>query len=217
MTVSASLHVVIVGSAPVIPEELQSLCAGADILICADGGGDAALLAGLTPDLVLGDMDSLSSAGRLRLAEAGVRFIEHPPDKDKTDTELALDYALQYRPARITITGVLGGKRLDHTLGNLLLLTLPMLHGVDVRMVDASTDAFAVWSYGALRGSVGDYVSLLPVTERVEGVRTEGLRYPLYDEPLLRGYTRGVSNELLAESATVRVAAGCLLVVHERG
>jgi thiamine pyrophosphokinase len=194
---------------------LRELAAGADYLICADGGGDAALTAGLTPDLLLGDMDSISSAGHERLRQSGTRMIQHPLEKDKTDLELALDYALGREPDRITITGALGGARLDHTLGNLLLLALPVLRGVETRVMDGETVAQATWSRAEIRGQAGDYVSLLPVTDQVAGVRTEGLRYPLHGEPLIRGHTRGVSNELLGATASVEITGGCLLIVRE--
>lgn len=209
------LHVLIVGSAPVDPTRLRDLAAEAEYLICADGGGDAALTAGLAPDLLLGDMDSISSAGRERLRQSGTRMLQHPSEKDKTDLELALDEALSRQPARITITGALGGARLDHTLGNLLLLSLPALRGVETRIVDGETWACATWSRAEIAGRAGDYVSLLPITDEVEGARTEGLRYSLHGETLKRGHTRGVSNELLGAAASVEISAGCLLIVRE--
>lgn len=205
-------RVLIVGSAPIAPADLQRLGRKADVLICADGGGDAALQAGLSPDLVLGDMDSLSPEGRARLQAAGIQLVEHPVEKDQTDIELALDHALALHPGSITITGALGGGRLDHTLGNVLLLSLPALREIDTRIVAGESEARAVWTEATIRGQPGDYVSLLPLTDRVEGIRTTGLRYPLHDEALIRGFTRGVSNELVGERATVQVAAGCLLV-----
>ncbi len=123
----ASLHVLIVGSAPTDPEQLRRLYIDTQYLICADGGGDAALQAGLSPDLLLGDMDSISPGNLERLRGAGVRVVEHRPEKEKTDIELALDTALVLGASRITIAGALGGIRLDHSLGNLLLLSMPEL------------------------------------------------------------------------------------------
>lgn len=208
-------HALIVGSAPVAPDDLRRLAARADLLICADGGADAALAAGLRPSLLVGDMDSISAESLSTLRDAGVRCIQHPTAKDETDLELAITLALEHGPQRMTIAGAIGGSRLDHTAGNLLLLALPTLRGVDVRLVGAASEALAVWDRREIAGSPGDYVSLLPLTPRVEGVRTEGLRYALHGETLLQGYTRGVSNELLAERAVVEVQGGCLLLIHE--
>ncbi len=208
-------HVLIVGSAPSDPEQLRQLHEEAQYFICADGGGDAAQRAGLTPDLLLGDMDSISTDNLSRLRADGVRVVEHRPDKDKTDMELALDTALALGATRITIAGALGGSRLDHSLGNLLLLSLPSLREIDVRMVSGATEALAVWTQGTLRGRTGDYVSLFPLTDQVRGVFTDGLRYPLHGDTLFRASTRGVSNELVQATASVAVAEGCLLVVRE--
>ncbi|HWE61000.1 MAG TPA: thiamine diphosphokinase [Chloroflexota bacterium] len=209
-------HVVIVGSAPVTRDDLLTYSAGASALICADGGADAVLAAGLLPSLVVGDMDSIGQHTRARIAAAGVRSVEHPPEKDQTDLELALWHALTLQPRRVTILGALGGRRLDHALGNVLLLAHPALRQVDARIVDAQTEVLAIWQERTIQGLPGEYVTLLPLTPRVEGVSTEGLRYPLRDETLQQGYTRGVSNELLAAEATVQLREGCLLLVHER-
>jgi thiamine pyrophosphokinase len=211
-----SLHVLIVGSAPADPEQLRLLQESAQYLICADGGGDAAVRAGLTPDLLLGDMDSISQDNLNRLRDGGVGVVEHRPDKDKTDIELALDTALSLGATRISIAGALGGPRLDHSLGNLLLLSMPELRGIETRMVSRDTEALAIWTKATIQGRVGDYVSLFPLTDQVQGVLTEGLRYPLHGEMLLRAYTRGVSNELVRATASISVTEGCLLVVRER-
>jgi thiamine pyrophosphokinase len=208
-------HVLIVGSAPADPEQLRQLHEEAQYLICADGGGDAALRAGLMPDLLLGDMDSISTDNLNHLRAGGVHVVEHRPDKDKTDVELALDTALTLGATRITIAGALGGSRLDHSLGNLLLLSLPSLRGIDTRMVSGDTEALAVWTQATIQGRTGDYVSLFPLTDQVRGVFTDGLRYPLHSETLFRASTRGVSNELVQATASVAVAEGCLLVVRE--
>jgi thiamine pyrophosphokinase len=107
--------------------------------------------------------------------------------------------------------------RLDHTIGNLLLLTLPALHAVEVRLVHESGEVFVARNYSPLKGTPGDYVSLLPISDRVEGVVTAGLRYSLHGETLHRGSTRGVSNELTESQAWITVSAGLLLVCHARG
>jgi thiamine pyrophosphokinase len=207
---------VIVGSAPVAATHLRRLAEAGSLLICADGGADVALRAGLRPDLVVGDMDSISAAARSRLVGEGVQCIQHPTAKDQTDLELAIDLALERRPARISITGALGGMRFDHTAGNLLLLALPAFRGVDVRIDEGVTEALVIWDRGSIAGRPGEYVSLLPLSPRVEGVRSTGLLYPLGGESLLQGHTRGVSNELEADRAVVTVESGCLLLIHER-
>lgn len=208
-------HVLIVGSAPADAALLALRAASAGAVICADGGADAALAAGLRPDLVVGDMDSITPSLHRQLAADGVRLVQHPPEKDQTDMELAIEHALLYAPTRLTILGALGGARLDHTVGNLLLLAQPSLRELDVRMETATSEALAIWRERDIAGATGEYVSLMPLTPRVEGIHTTGLRYPLHGEALAQGFARGVSNELTAERATITVASGCLLVIHE--
>lgn len=213
---AALLRTVVVGSAPVDPVNLLRLCRDASQVVCADGGASAALAAGITPTAVVGDFDSLCERDRIALEAGPVAIYRHRPDKDRTDLELALYYALEGGATSIILTGVLGGRRTDHALGNIFLLTLDSLATVDVRIDEGRTEARVVRGAWNMLGSPGEYVSLLPVTERVSGVSTRGLRYPLHGEELLRGYTRGVSNEFLATEATVSVESGLLLVVHER-
>ncbi len=186
-----------------------------DWIIGADGGAAQALAWGLEPDLVIGDMDSLADEDRATLAGRGCRFLEHPRAKDETDLELALTYAVGEGAREIVVLGALGG-RLDHTLANVLLLTLPPLQGVSVRIADGDREALLVRSGGAvrLRGNPGDLVSLLPLGGDARGVTTRGLAWALRGEPLRFGFSRGVSNEMMAHEASVEVEDGFLLVVH---
>ena len=208
-------HVLVVGSAPVSADLLVRAAASADLVLCADGGADSVIAAGIVPAAVIGDMDSITAEGKIRLQAAGVQTVEFPTNKDKTDLELALEFSLSYDPVRITVLGALGGARLDHTLGNVMLLALPWLRRLDVRMLDQSGEALVVWDRRTVSGQPGDYVSLMPLTPLAESVQTSGLKYALAGDTLRQGSTRGISNELVAAEATIGVGAGCLLVRHE--
>ena len=136
-------------------------------------------------------------------------------DKDQTDLELALEHALALSPGAILIVGALG-RRLDHTLGNLSLLTDPRLDRIDCRLDDGVEEACFCRGGCEIRGAPGDLVSLIPWGMPVTGVHTQGLRWPLVGGVLRPDKTLGISNEMLGESATVRLEAGPLLVVHRR-
>jgi thiamine pyrophosphokinase len=187
-----------------------------DWIIAADGGAGRALAWGLKPDLVIGDMDSLTEGDRAKLEALGCRFIEHPRAKDETDLELALGYAARGGAQEIVILGALGG-RLDHAVSNLLLLALPDLGGIAVRLADGEREAMLVRSGETvwLEGSPGDLVSLLPLGGDVNGVTTRGLAWGLDEETLFFGFSRGVSNEMVDCRAEIRVGEGILLVVHD--
>jgi thiamine pyrophosphokinase len=198
---------------------LSSLLRGADLVVAADGGAARLHAAGYLPHAVVGDLDSLDPDTRRALAAHGVTFDVHPREKDKTDLELALLLAAERGATKIDVLGTLGGPRQDHAAGNLLLLTHPTLAGLNVTMLDARHQFFVLSGGGTrdVHGAAGDYVSLIPLSDPVEGIATTGLAYPLRDERLAMGPSRGISNELSAGRATIAVSSGRLLVaVHHR-
>jgi len=182
-------------------------------LICADGGARAALSLGLRPDVVVGDLDSLDAAQQAQLAALGCRLVVYPVAKDWTDLELALKLAVEKGATELVILGALGG-RLDQELANILLLLLPELEGLPAWIVDERQEMFVTRSEATIAGHAGDIVSLIPLGGDVTGIVTEGLMYPLRDEPLLAGPARGISNVMTGPVARVTLRSGSLLVVH---
>ncbi len=192
------------------------------LVIAADGGARHAADLGVPIDRWVGDGDSVTDATLAALLDADVGVDRAPIDKDESDAELAVAAALAAGARRITIVGALGGRRFDHALANVGLLALPELVGLDVRIVTGTTRLRLLTGPGPdgtpvgceLIGRVGDIISLLPFGEDVAGVTTRDLRYPLHDEPLLVGRTRGLSNVREAMSAFVTLRTGRLLVVE---
>jgi thiamine pyrophosphokinase len=190
-------------------------------VIAADGGAIAARAAGLPIDLVVGDGDSLGPDRLAELAADRVVIERSPSDKDESDTELAVLAALRRGATAITVVGAFGG-RLDHTLANIWLLALPALEGRPAQLLDATTRVRLVDAPGRdggpvtfpLPGRLGDVVTLLPMGEHVDGITTDGLQYPLRDEPLELGPARGLSNVRVSASAAVTVRRGQLLIVE---
>ncbi len=195
------------------PTTAHRLAAQADLLIAADGGARHALALGLTPHVVIGDLDSLTTDQEAQLRAAGTTFIVHPPAKDETDLELALRHAAAQNADPIIVLGALGG-RLDQTLANILLLTLPALTGHDVRLVEGSQTAFLIRDAATIHGQPGDTLSLIPLGGPAHGVTTDGLLYALDEGTLPFGPALGVSNVLTAPQAHVRLRDGLLLCVH---
>jgi thiamine pyrophosphokinase len=206
------------------PDAARRLTRPGDTLVAADGGTRHALELGLVPAVVIGDLDSLQPEDRIRLDEAATRLVAHPRDKDETDLELALRYAVENRFRSILVVGAIGG-RLDQTLCNLALLTAPWLAELEVRLDDGLEEAWFVRgcrvapSRGdsrGIRGEAGEVVSLLPWGADATGVTTQGLRWPLSSETLSAHQSRGISNELLGATASLVLESGLLLVVHRR-
>lgn len=186
-----------------------------DYIICADGGTRHALALNIQPHLLIGDMDSADKAQLQLLQTADVLMELFPHDKNETDLELALNRAIDLNPKQLLLVGALGG-RLDQTLGNLALLTDARLSAIDVQLDDGVEQVFICRDRVEIRGRPGDIVSLIPRLGAVSGIRTQNLKWPLNDETLYPDKTRGISNEMLGETAFVAVGSGLLLIVHRR-
>ena len=206
---------VVLGGDPLGSEAwLAALAARSDVVIAADGGAARLDRAGRRPDLVVGDLDSLAPEKKQDLERQGVAFEVHPNEKDMTDAELALDAAVKRGADEIQVVGAFGGSRLDHLVGNLLLLANEDFAAIDVAIVTEQATFRALVGPGILEleGAPGDWVTLSPLSERARAVTTDGLRYPLHREDLVRGSTRGISNELTGRRGSVELSTGLLLV-----
>jgi thiamine pyrophosphokinase len=184
-------------------------------VICADGGARHVLALGLVPQTVIGDMDSLSPELLDTLRENECRILSYPARKDETDTELALRYALEQKPAEIEIHGALGG-RIDHTLANISLLVMTAQEGIKTKLVDGATELFVITEKEQIGGSPGEIISLFPLTTEVKGITLEGFEYPLEKATMEIGKPYGISNRLLDNRGTITISSGYLLVVKSR-
>ena len=189
---------------------------GLELVVAADGGARHAAALGRSIDRWVGDGDSLGSDGVAALRAAGVPVRLVPVDKDASDTELAILEAVDAGADDITIVGALGGARFDHGLANVTLLDAPALVGRQARLLEpgARVSLLRGPSTIALEGQAGDIVTLLPLGDDADGVTTEGLRFPLANETLPAGRTRGLSNERLVGRSRIALRIGRLLVVE---
>lgn len=211
------MKAVVVAGGETDPGDVAELV-DADLVVAADGG--AAWLDGLgrRPDLLVGDLDSVAPELVERLAAAGTPIERHPVAKEATDAELALERAVELGADRVAVVGTLGGERLDHELANLMLLADPRWRGrlADLRLVRGGTRVRALHGGDELQldAPAGTLVTLLPVGGDAAGVTTTGMLYPLNDEPLRFGRSRGLSNVVETTPASVLLASGALLVIE---
>jgi thiamine pyrophosphokinase len=183
--------------------------------IAVDGGLRYFHLANVSPDVLIGDLDSITREERTWAEKQHTHIIQYPVEKDETDYELALQYVLEQKVEKICILAALGG-RLDQTFANCFMLLDERLHGVDVRFDDGSVEVCLIRRSVHIDGQPGDIVSLLPLEPIVRGVTTQQLKYPLLDEDLYMHRTRGISNVMLSESAEICCREGNLLCIHTR-
>ncbi|CAN5212971.1 thiamine diphosphokinase [soil metagenome] len=180
-----------------------------DLLIAADGGAEYALKSGVTPHIVIGDLDSISPETKA-LLENKTTWQIYPREKDFTDAELAIQYALEKTATTVYIVGFLG-RRLDHMLANLAYLSTIPAHVV---LIEGSQRLSFIKKSASIIGKKDDEVSLIPLLTDCLDVTTAGLSYPLDHELLPYGTTRGISNVMLAEKATVTISSGTLLCIQ---
>ena len=186
----------------------------ADIIAAADGGFNLLKNRGITPDIVIGDMDSIVQA-------IDVPVTVLPRVKDITDGEAALDYLIDKGCTRIDIYAATSG-RLDHIFGHIALLERALTKNVTARLIDDEYEIYL--TNKKLELNIPQFVvrnssfviSLLPLTPKVHIMSTNGLAYPLENEILVRTATRGISNIATSEKITIDVADGLLLVIIVR-
>ncbi len=193
---------------------VEALRLPADVIIAADGGSTNCLKLGLKPDVLIGDLDSLTQDQVRSLESSGTKVIRFPERKDYTDLELAVQYAIQEGGLDILILGALG-QRWDQTLANLLLPAAAPFNNARIRLIDGRQEISLIRSGQMLEvhGHPGDTFSLIPLSGDAAGITTQGLEYPLRDETLLFGATRGISNVLTRDTAQVYLEQGLLLAV----
>jgi thiamine pyrophosphokinase len=195
-------------------EALAELRRPDDVLICADGGTRHCLHLGWQPHAIVGDLDSADAARVDAWAAAGTDVEAYHPEKNQTDLELALERALREGAAEIILVGALGG-RLDQAVAN-LLIPAQRNWRIPIRIVDGNQTAQVLRGGHTLtlHGPVGSTVSAIPLSDTVTGITYTGMKYPLTDHTLHMGSTRGISNEMLDTTATVRIATGLLMIVQ---
>jgi len=207
------MHAIIFAGGTLQPgKAVDAVLAHADLIIAADSGADIALRYGLTPSIIIGDFDSLVTPLQA-LEDMGSEIIRAAQEKDETDTELAVQIAIERGATTITILGGLGGIRFDHTIANILLLAG---YETTIRIVDGGTTCWLLRGPGRtlIKGKTGDLLSLFPLTVEARGIETHHLCYPLHGDSLAFGKPRGVSNVLTHDEAWVSLTDGMLLIIH---
>jgi len=198
-------QIVIVTGASALPDHVADAVPPEAIVLAVDGGLDVARAAGLRPSGLIGDLDSVSDEG-LAWANLHATVARHPTDKSQTDTELALAFAADMHPERLTMIG--GGDRLDHTiaalgaLGASVLTSIPLLDGW---WNGQHVDIIHGPGRRQLELRPGSLLSLLAIGPKCRGVGITGVRWPLDDHELQPVVGLGVSNEVTDDDGHVHV------------
>lgn len=210
---SSGPAVIFAGGDPV-PGSVGALLPREALVVAADSGLEVARRVGIPVHLVVGDLDSADPDSVAAALAGGARLERHPVAKDATDLELALEAVLRLERSPVLVVGGAGWDRPDHLLANALLVASPRYAPLHLCWLLKGARVMPVHNHLTLTGSPGDLVTLLAVGGPAARVVTTGLRWPLLGETLEPGSTRGVSNEMEGESASVSVAEGVLLAMH---
>ena len=183
------------------------------IVIAADGGIRHCLKMKIKPHVIIGDFDSADNDALSLVERNGAKLIQYPTDKNETDLELAINYAIEKGANNITLYGLLGG-RWDMSIANILLLASPAYQAVNFRVICGNIEFFIVRGGKSLtiHGNPGDTVSVIPLSPQPTGITYAGLTWSLENATLPFGSPRGVSNCLIKEKATLRLNSGVILV-----
>lgn len=191
---------------------------GFEVVMAADSGLDFLYRTGIMPDVIVGDFDSVKWDALDYFREfEHIEMCMLNPEKDDTDTEFAIREAIRRGASKITIVGGTG-TRIDHVLGNICLLGIGLEENVKIVLLDEHNRIRMIDKPLVLKKEeqYGQYISLVPYSDRVTGVTLTGLKYPLTDYTMGGFNSLGISNEIVDEEATISLTSGQLLVIESR-
>lgn len=188
-----------------------------DMVIAVDSGLSYAKELDLQIDYIVGDFDSVDKEILDGYLDSGIKIKEFNPEKDETDTELALSLSIELMAEEVTILGA-SGSRIDHTLANIYLLYGLLKKKVKASIVDEWNKVYLIDEDTTLRKDIlhGPYLSLLPFTDIVKGVTLTGFKYPLTEHTMYPYSSLGVSNEIIENTANIRLQSGILIVIEAK-
>ena len=186
-------------------------------IIAVDHGLVAVDTLGITPDYIVGDFDSVPEELLTKYRNNATPIDTFPREKDKTDTQIAIELAMIQGASSIIIVGATGS-RLDHMIANIHLLLLPLHNNIDSCILDGNNKVYLKQKSFCIERMKqhGDYVSLLPFSEEILGLTLIGFKYPLDRIRLTSGSSLGISNEIIDEFARVEFTSGTLLVIEAK-
>ena len=185
------------------------------LVIAADSGLHGAIDLGLRVNVVIGDMDSVDKAVLAAVEANGTTVTQLPRDKDSTDAELALLKAVEMGATKIVLI-TKGGGRLDHELGVFAVLQNPSLRHCTIQAMWDNSILHLIHgpSSVTITGKQGSNVGLIAAGGAASGITTTGLKWALANETLAPHSSRGISNQLVEETAVISLQEGSLFVVQ---
>lgn len=189
-----------------------------DYIICADGGAKHLIKMDITPHVIIGDLDSIDEEDKRIFIEKSVEFHKFPSDKDASDTELALEFALSRNPSEVVFIGAIGS-RMDHSIGNITLLKKLLDNDIRGKLINENNEIYLLNNKNneiTLHGEKNNYLSIIPLSNVVKGINLSGFKFPLKDAEISLGSSLGISNEFVSDVVKIEIKEGLLLVIKAR-
>ncbi len=195
--------------------QIVKLIKNSDYIVCADGGARHLRALNIVPDILIGDFDSILPKDISLLNSGSTKTISFPSKKNKTDSELCIDWAIEHGANEIILIGVTGTRQ-DHTLANIFLLKKMVFNNIKGTIIDKNNEIRIVTDTLDIKGKSGDFLSIVPISNTVCGIILKGLEYPLDHADIPFGSTLGISNRFISNSASISVESGLLLVIKSK-
>lgn len=194
-------------------EKLIKIFEVSDYVVCADGGIRYLRKINKTPNIILGDFDSVSKEDLEYIKSKNIETHKFPPIKDKTDTELALDYLIDIGCMEIYLFGATGS-RMDHTLANIFLLNILLEKGIRGIIVDDKNEIYIEDDFLELRRSKDSFISIIPIDQEGIRISISGFFYNLEDVLIPFGSTHGISNEIVEDKCSIKIHKGKAIIIQ---
>lgn len=188
------------------------------LIIAVDKGLEALYKLNIIPNHIVGDLDSVNQEILKHYNNIScIKIHKYMPEKDYTDTDIALKFAIDLHVSSITILGATG-TRIDHILANIHILAYTLDNQIPCYILDANNKIYLTDNSITLNKNeiYGKYISLIPLTTSVEGLTLKGFKYPLDNFCLTVGKSLGISNEIIENIATISLKLGILIVIESR-
>lgn len=188
-----------------------------DYIIASDKGLEALDKSNMAPNYIIGDFDSIDTKILLKYNNnKNIVIKELNPEKDYTDTHMALKLAIELKSTNITIAGAIG-TRMDHTIANIHVLKETLYNNIECKIIDTRNQIQLINKKTTLKlDKKYKYISLIPLTTKAEGITLKGFKYPLKNTSLEIGHSISVSNEQIEENAQIDIKEGILILIKSK-
>ncbi len=185
-------------------------------IIAVDKGLEILDKCNIEPNYIIGDFDSINKNIFLKYCNKDIEIIKLNPEKDYTDTHMAIKLAIDLKSTDIIIIGAIG-TRIDHVLGNINILKECMDNGIDAKIVNFNNEIKLINKNTTIKKDENyKYISIIPLTSKVEDVTLKGFKYELNKYTLEIGNSLGISNEQILEEASIELKNGILIIIKSK-